>query len=109
MWFPVEVYQAQPDTSETTMHTVAAGKQLVIKELVLCNTDSSDRTITIHVRRGGVAAGAARRICSALTIEAGKTVYFPCSIVLNAGGILSGLASSANTITVTVSGEERSV
>ena len=109
MWAPIEVYQGQPGTAESTMYTVAAGRQLVLKEFTICNVDTVERTITIHVRRGGVAAGVAHRILSARRVPAGDTIYFPLSCVLNAGGILSGLASVAGTITVTVSGEERTL
>jgi hypothetical protein len=108
-WLPVEVYQGQPAATETTMTTVASGKQLVVKEFVICNTDTVARTLTVHVRRGGVAAGIANRIMSVLSMDAGKTVYFPCSIVVAATGVLSGVASVAATITVTVSGEERTI
>lgn len=109
MFLPIEVYQGQPAATETTMYTVPAGRQLVVKEFVICNTDTSARTITIHVRRGGVAADVTRRILSARSIPAGETVYFPCSVVMGAGSILSGLSSAAGFITVTVSGEECAV
>ena len=106
MWFPMELYQGQPDTTETVMYTVPANRQLVIKEFVICNTSAVDLTITIHIRRAAAVAAVDRRIMSALVIPANATVYFPCSIVLNTTGIISGLASVAN-LTVTVSGEER--
>lgn len=109
MWTPIEVYQGQPGTAETTFATVPAGRQWVIKEFVLCNTTATGRTVTVHVRRGGAAADATRRVISAMTVAADSTVYFPCSIVLNTGGIISGLVSVASTITITVSAEERVV
>ncbi|GAV24820.1 hypothetical protein ciss_07530 [Carboxydothermus islandicus] len=109
MWTPIEIYQGQPGTAETTFATVPSGKQWVIKEIILCNTTTTDRTITIHVRRGGAAANVTCRIASSLTVKANETIYWPCSIVLNAGGVLSGFASAASAITVTISGEERVV
>ena len=109
MWTPLEIYQGQPGTAETTFATVPASRQWVVKEIVLCNATATDATVTIHARRGGAAADATRRIASALTVKANETIYWPCSIVLNTGGILSGLASAATAITVTISGEERVV
>jgi len=108
MWTPVEVYQGQPALTETTMYTVPAGRQLVVKEFIICNTDTVERTLTINARRGGAAAGVTRRILHNTPVPPGLPVYFPCSMVMAAGGILSGLSSVA-TITVTVSGEERTV
>jgi len=106
MWFPVEVYQGQLGTTETVMYAVSTGRQLVVKEFIICNTSLLELTVTLYVRRGGSAMGPARMILSNKVIPSGETIYFPCSLVVNAGGIISGTASAINSITTTVSGEE---
>lgn len=105
---PTELYQGQPAATETVMYTVPAGppaQRLLGVELVLCNTDSVARAITIHWRRGGVAAAVTNRILSARLLDANATIIVnPSGTVLAAGGIISGFASVAGTITVTLSG-----
>ena len=102
---PTELYQGQPASTETTMYTVPAGQRLIGTEIILCNTTSIVRTITLHWRRGGVAAGVANRILSGREVGANSSIIISLgSTMLGAGGIISGLASVSGTITVTISG-----
>lgn len=74
----------------------------LLKSLVLCNTDSSARTVTIYVVESGGSAAANRAILSAASIPANTTVTltFPDdTFPLDSGETVQGLASSASVVT----------
>ena len=61
----------QLGTSTTTICTAATGYAEVIKQIIICNTDTVDRTVTLAV---GSAATASNRIMSALPIGANDVI-----------------------------------
>ena len=96
----------QLGTTTTTICTAATGFAEILKQIVICNTDTVDRTVTLAV---GSAATAANRLMSALPIGANDTVVFDTAIVLAAGETLQGLSDTADKVTVTVVGWEKQV
>ena len=90
-------------TTTTTLYTVPASTKAIIKEIVLCNTDTSARTVTMQV---GAGTAAANRILSALSLAAGETKFITLSTVLNTTETISAGASSANVVSCTISGTE---
>jgi hypothetical protein len=94
----------QLGTTTTTICTAAAGRTEVIKQIIICNTDTADRTVTLAI---GSAATAANRIMSALPIGANDIMVFDTALVLSATETLQGLADSASVVNVTAIGWEK--
>ena len=94
----------QLGTTTTTIVTAATGYADILKQIVICNTDTVDRTVTLAI---GSAATAANRLMSNLPIGANDTIVFDTAIVLAAGETLQGLSETASKVTVTVVGWEK--
>jgi hypothetical protein len=94
----------QLGTTTTTICTAATGYDEIIKQIIICNTDTIDRTVTLAI---GSAATAANRLMSALPIGANDLMVFDTAIVLNAGETLQGLSDTADKVTVTAVGWEK--
>lgn len=94
----------QLGTTTTVICTAATGFDEILKQIVICNTDTVDRTVTLAV---GSAATAANRLMSNLPIGANDTVVFDTAIVLAAGETLEGLSDTGSKVTVTVVGWEK--
>lgn len=91
----------QLGTSTTTIATVASGYTEVIKQIIIANTDTVDRTVTLAI---GSAATAANRIMSALPIGANDIMIWDTALVLNSTETLQGFSDSASKVNVTVVG-----
>ena len=91
----------QLGTSTTTLFTVASSTTAVIKQIIIANTDTVDRTVTLSI---GSAATAANRIMSALPIGANDIMVWDTALVLDASETLQGLSDSASKVNVTVVG-----
>ena len=94
----------QLGTTTTVLATAATGYADIIKQIIIANTDTVDRTVTLAI---GSAATAANRIMSALPIGANDLMVWDTAIVLNAGETLQGLSDTAAKVTVTVVGWEK--
>lgn len=94
----------QLGTSTTTIATAASGYNEIIKQIIITNTDTVDRTVTLAI---GSAATAANRLLSNLPIGANDVIVWDTAIVLAAGETLQGLSDSASKVTVTVVGWEK--
>lgn len=94
----------QLGTTTTVLATAASGYADIIKQIIIANTDTVDRTVTLAI---GSAATAANRIMSALPIGANDLMVWDTAIVLNAGETLQGLSDTAAKVTVTVVGWEK--
>lgn len=96
----------QLGTTTTTIVTAATGYANILKQIIICNTDTVDRTVTLAI---GTAATAANRLMSNLPIGANDTIIFDTAIFLAAGETLQGLSDTASKVTVTVVGWEKQV
>ena len=94
----------QLGTSTTTICTAGAGITEVIKQLIITNTDTVDRTVTLAI---GSAATAANRILSALPIGANDVIILDTALVLLTTETLQGLSDTASKVNVTVVGWEK--
>ena len=94
----------QLGTTTTTIATAATGYADIIKQIIITNTDTVDRTVTLAI---GSAATAANRLLSALPIGANDVIVWDTAIVLAAGETLQGLSDTASKVTVTVVGWEK--
>jgi len=96
----------QLGTTTTTVCTVAASRVEVLKQIIITNTDTVDRTFSLAI---GTAATAANRIISQLPIGANDIMVLDTALVLTAGETLQGLADAASVVNVTVIGWEKEV
>lgn len=88
----------------TTICTAATGYAEILKQIIITNTDTVDRTVTLAI---GSAATASNRVISALPIGANDVMVWDTALVLNAGETLQGLSDSASKVNVTVVGWEK--
>lgn len=96
----------QLGTTTTTICTAAASRVEVLKQIIITNTDTVDRTFSLSI---GTAATAANRIISQLPIGANDIMVLDTALVLTAGETLQGLADAASVVNVTVIGWEKEV
>ena len=91
-------------TCATDIYTAPALTTTIVKQIMLCNTDTVARTATLHVAAAGSAA-AGNTIFKAISLDPSETAIFNLSLVLAAGEKISGLAT-ATAVTITISGIE---
>jgi hypothetical protein len=98
------LYQGQLGSSVATLATVGAGKSWLIRKKVAVNTDTSARTFGLCV--GGT--GAANRTTSdVISLPASGGYWVDTDVeMLEAGQTISGGASVATKVTLTVFGDE---
>ena len=94
----------QLGTSTTTICTAGSGITEVIKQIIICNTDTVDRTVTLAI---GSAATAANRIVSALPIGANDVMIWDTALVLLTTETLQGLSDTASKVNVTCVGIDK--
>ena len=94
----------QLGTTTTTICTSGSGITEVVKQIIITNTDTVDRTVTLAI---GNAAVAANRILSALPIGANDVIVLDTALVLLTTETLQGLSDTANKVNVTVVGWEK--
>lgn len=92
-------------TPTTLVSVPSAGWQYTIKQIIICNTDGVDRTITIGI--GGVTAAVAAVF--QLPIAGYDTAVLDTGLVLEAGETLQGCSDTASKVTVTVTGWDRQI
>lgn len=93
--------------AETSLYTAGAGTRTIIDKCTAYNSDAASQLLTLKLVPSGGSAGASNVIV-AKTLTAGETYTFPEIVghVLEAGGIVSGLAAAANKIVIRISGRE---
>ena len=93
-------------TNQTTVYTVPANHSSVVQAIILSNTDSSNRNILIQRNDGASTLNIfeARAISSNSSVT---LVDMNSPLFLDAGDIIYATATTANTLLITVSVEER--
>lgn len=92
-------------TSTTTLFTVPADRQWAVKQIVVCNTDGTERLVTLSY--DGTAATASNCFVYQLPIASKDTVVLDTALVFEAGDTLQGLSDTGSKVTVSVTGWER--
>ena len=94
--------------SNTALYTAGTGTRTIIDKCTAYNIDSGTQNVTFNLVPNGGSAGPAQQRQAGDTLAAGETYPFPEIVghVLEAGGVLSGIAATANKIIVRVSGRE---
>ena len=94
---------ALSNTTTTTLYTVPASTKTIVKEILLCNTDTAARTVTMFFGSGSAAANT---VLPAMTIQAGETKFITLSTNLIAADTIKGGASVGSVVSCTISGVE---
>ena len=94
----------QLGTTTTTLCTVTAGHTFIVKQIIICNTDTVDRTVTLAI---GSASTTANRIMSTLPIGANDVMVWDTALVLLTTETLQGLSDTASKVNVTVVGWDK--
>jgi len=91
----------QLGTATTVLFTVASARVNIVKQIIITNTDTVDRTFSLSI---GVAGTAANRLISTLPIGANDIMVFDTALVLTAAQTFEGLADTASKVNVTIVG-----
>lgn len=93
--------------TDTPLYTVGSGVRTILDKVTAYNSDSAARLVTFNLVPNGGSVGASNVIVSK-SLAAGETYTFPEVVghVLEAGGVLSGVAAVATKVVVRVSGRE---
>lgn len=91
-------------TTTTLLYTAPAGGA-IIKEILLCNTDTTARTVTMYV---GAGSAAGQTVLSAVNVNPGETKFISLSTAMNASDTIKGGASTTAVVACTISGVELS-
>jgi len=97
----------QAENSQTTQYT-ATNVKAIIDKFTATNTSAANVTLSVNLVASGGSASAANLIVDARTIAPDETYTFPELVgqVLEAGGFISTIASSASALTIRASGRE---
>ena len=106
-------YLGQPGTSITDLFTVAASKRVVVRNILIANTDDADQWISISIGTTGIDT-AASRIVDKLAVDSASSVnhgfnWLDFGIVMEAGEIMTAKQQTASMLTVSVFGVEMDV
>lgn len=87
--------------TDTTLFTVAADHRYVVKQIILTNTDTVTRTVSIAI---GATATVGNRFVSDLSLIAGEIVILDTALVLEAAETLIAIASVSSVLNALVTG-----
>jgi hypothetical protein len=95
---PKQLYVGTPGKTSETLYTCPAGKTVIIKNIVLTNTDTADANLSLSV--------AAKNLINAINISPNDTVVIDLSLVLSEGQSINAWQGTDNAINVFISGVE---
>lgn len=104
---PLAQAQYAPD-SVATIYAAPGNTRTIIDKFSATNTDSSSRTISVHVVQAGGSPGASNLITSAKSVGAGVSVDLEemKNQILGPGDFIAVVASVASKVVVRASGRE---
>ena len=107
---PVTPFRFGPKATVTSFSATSTGAHTatatptVIKQIILCNTDSTARTVSVGIGTTSTSSDvAAQRIISTLSLAANETVTYSTNIYLATNDIIYAVSSTA-AVTITING-----
>ncbi len=91
-------------TAPTGSISGAASQKARLTEVILCNTDTVERTATLYVVEVGGSVADNRAILKDCTIAAKTTYVCEFATIIESGETIRGLASSASKVTYRLTG-----
>lgn len=89
-----------------TGYTVPVATSTILKEIILCNTDTAVRTVTLHIIASAGSSGVLNTILNAINIQPNETKIFSLSTLMPTGTFIQAKASSAAVVSIFASGVE---
>ena len=98
------INNVQLTTTETSILTSGAAEVNAVLSIIFCNTSASSKFITLYVYSSGGSAGDNTTVVKNLEIPAEDTWIWTGDekIILEASGVISGIADVASSITATI-------
>ena len=93
------------NTTDTTIFTVPSNRQWAVKQIVVCNTDGTERWVSLSFN--AAATTASNCFVFQLPIAAYDTIVLDTALVFDSGQTLRGQADTASKVNVAVTGWER--
>lgn len=87
-------------------YQVGAATTATIRSITFCNTDTVDRTFTLHLVASGDTPGAGNMVHPAITIKPNQTIVDDSIRELSTGDFISAFADIANKVSMRVDGSE---
>lgn len=91
----------QPASTGSVLATVPTGHRYVVKQIILANTDTVTRTISLSIGSSGTAAN---RFVAGMSLSGNEVVVLDTTLVLEAGETLEAVTSASTTINVVATG-----
>jgi hypothetical protein len=80
------------------------GQSALITGILIANTDTANRTVTLHYLKSGGAISTVTQIIPGSTMLANEMAWIPVDIPLAYGDMIQGLASTAAVVNVMLFG-----
>ena len=98
----------QLTTGGTNIYTPTSGVTAIVKQILLCNTTTTAKTVSIYILPTSASVGDAFAIFKDVSLDGKETLILNTSVVLtnSAGDRLHMLASVDTSVTATVFGIE---
>jgi hypothetical protein len=107
---PKNLYVGALTASNTIlMAAVGVSKKVIVREIILCNNDTTNRSVTINFVPNAGSADNTNRVISSLqggNLASGETKIFTLNTTLEAGETIQGLASVAGQVSCRITGGE---
>lgn len=108
---------AQITTVSSVQYTVPLNTTTTVKQILITNTTSAGKTVTIRLKPLNVAEANTHDILSNVTVNANETISFACSmVIINNGSTanstnsdqITALCSANSAVNITIFGVEES-
>lgn len=95
-------------TTVATLYTCSSPVvKTIVKEIAVCNTTDIAYTFTLYIIANGQVATDRYAIFKTVTMQPNETKIFGLSSVLGVGDFIAAIASTANVLSISASGVER--
>jgi len=92
--------------TSAVLYTVPSATSTIVKNIVLCNTNSVAVPVTLNLVPSAGSPAVANTIVSALSLAPGETKVIYLSTVIPTGATIRGFAGTAAVVSATISGVE---
>jgi len=91
---------SQLGNSAATLYTVPGSTTTILKQVALCNTTATNRTVSLYLVPNGGTAGVTNAVLYDVPVDSKSTIFVNMSAVMATGDFISGSASVASAVTV---------
>lgn len=101
------IQSKQAENAQTTQYT-AANCKTIIDKFTATNTSAANVSLSVNLVASGGSPGVSNLVVDARAVAPGETYTFPELVgqVLESGGVISTIASTATALTIRSSGRE---